>query len=385
MRILIPIVFAIGCAAKRSPVPPVHAPPTAEAPADPFGSASEEESEPDISERSETGSAVPGSTMEGSDLLGGDGFPSAGSGAGTRGGYGEVTMEDFFDPDEVWDYRDPAKTQASFEAILNQIDMPVQVQLQVQTQIARTEGLQGLFEDAHARLDDVELGLDEANARTLVHYLLERGRVLNSSGSPDQAKGLFIDAWFNTQTDGKMDVLAIDAAHMVAIAVGDEPEGALEWNYKALEIAEGSDHPKAERWLGSLYNNIGWTHHDLEDYESAIAVFEEAVDWHVGRGSSQESIWIARWAVARTLRSMGQVEIALANQLQIHAERDADNSPDGFVCEELAECLYLMNRLDEAQDYFARAYNMLSQQAWLVANEPERLQRLAELGEVDID
>ena len=308
-----------------------------------------------------------------------------GSGSGTRGVDGEVTMEDFFNPDEVWDYRDPAKTQASFEAILNQFNMPVHVQLQIHTQIARTEGLQGMFEEAHTRLDDVESGLDEANTRTVVHYLLERGRLLNSSGEPAQAKGLFIDAWLNTQSDGRMDVLAIDAAHMVAIAAGDEPESALEWNYKAMAIAEDSANPDARLWLGSLYNNIGWTHHDLEDYEAAIEVFGEAVDWHVDRGSSQESIWVARWAVARTLRSMGQVDIALANQLQIHAERDAADSPNGFVCEELAECLYLMERLDEAQEYFARAYDMLSQQAWLVANEPERLQRLAELGEVDID
>ena len=85
------------------------------------------------------------------------------------------------------------------------------------------------------------------------------------------------------------------------------------------------------------------------------------------------------------LALMGQVEIALANQLQLHAERAAEESPTGFVCEELAECLYLMDRLDEAQEYFARAYDMLSQEAWFVANEPERLQRLAELGEVDID
>ena len=52
--------------------------------------------------------------------------------------------------------------------------------------------------------------------------------------------------------------------------------------------------------------------------------------------------------------------------------------------QELAECLYLMDRLDEA-GILCTGLRHAGQEAWFVANEPERLQRLAKLGEVDID
>ena len=34
-----------------------------------------------------------------------------------------------------------------------------------------------------------------APARVRLRYLLERGRVLNSSGKPDEARPLFLQAW----------------------------------------------------------------------------------------------------------------------------------------------------------------------------------------------
>jgi hypothetical protein len=53
---------------------------------------------------------------------------------------------------------------------------------------------------------------------------------------------------------------------------------------------------------------------------------------------------------------------------------------DGFVFEEIGECLLLLNRAEEARRYFAKAYEILSQDAWLAEKEPERLARLKSLG-----
>ena len=61
---------------------------------------------------------------------------------------------------------------------------------------------------------------------------------------------------------------------------------------------------------------------------------------------------------------------------------DTDN-PDGYVYEELAECLYALGRLDEAKPYFRRAHELLSKDAWFVEGEAPRLARLAMLGGVD--
>jgi len=52
---------------------------------------------------------------------------------------------------------------------------------------------------------------------------------------------------------------------------------------------------------------------------------------------------------------------------------------DGFVAEELAENLLATDREDESHTWFSQAYAALERDSWLVANEPERLKRLAEL------
>ncbi len=51
--------------------------------------------------------------------------------------------------------------------------------------------------------------------------------------------------------------------------------------------------------------------------------------------------------------------------------------------EELGECLLLLKEDEEARKHFKLAYDLLSKNEWLVANEPERLKWLKELGKVE--
>ncbi len=81
--------------------------------------------------------------------------------------------------------------------------------------------------------------------------------------------------------------------------------------------------------------------------------------------------------VARTLREMGQVEAALAILRQLEA---AEEEEDGFVYEELGECLHALGKPGEARPYFRKAYELLSQIDW-VAGDAEQLERLRSLGE----
>ncbi len=80
---------------------------------------------------------------------------------------------------------------------------------------------------------------------------------------------------------------------------------------------------------------------------------------------------IARYSIGKTHRAMGRYEDALALQKSL--------KPDGYILEEIAECLLALKRPDEAKQYFARAYEELAKDEWLAANEPQRLQRLREL------
>ncbi len=284
--------------------------------------------------------------------------------------------------DEWWNYNNPAETEQKFRAYLPQAQASGNIghHAELLTQIARTLGLQRKFMEAHAVLDDVENMLTDELGRAKVRYLLERGRAFNSDNQQTQAKPLFIKAWELGQTLGE-DNLAVDAAHMVAIAEEDA-QATLDWNLKGMAYAEASADPQAKRWLGSLYNNIGWTYHDmLQDYPKALEIFEKALVWYSAR-DDDEMTRIAKWCVARTYRSLGRVTDALTIHQEQLAVYESLGEEPGYTYEELGECLAELGKSNEAQPYFAKAYAVLSQDIWLQHNEPERLARLKELGQV---
>ncbi len=289
----------------------------------------------------------------------------------------EQGLPDF---DVWWDYDHPDVTEQRFREVL-----PLAEQAgddgylaELLTQVARTEGLQRRFAEAHATLDRAEGLLRDDLRRARVRYLLERGRVFNSSKHADEARPLFLEAWELGRACGE-DYHAIDAAHMVAIVA--LPEESDAWNLKGLELAERTQDGRAKQWLGSLCNNMGWTAHDQGNYEEALRLFEQALAAREAQGDV-ELIKAGRWCVARALRSLGRVEEALERQEALLREYAGVGKTDGFVYEELGECLHALKREEEAQPYFARAYAELAKDVWLMANEAGRLERLKELGGV---
>jgi tetratricopeptide (TPR) repeat protein len=282
------------------------------------------------------------------------------------------------DFDSLWDYDKPAETEMKFRELLPAVHDPSH-HAQLLTQIARAEGLQRKFDDAHQTLDEAEKRLTPDLKRARIRYLLERGRVFNSSGQPDKAQPLFQKAYDLAQAE-REDFYAVDAAHMLAIV--EPPEQQLAWNLRAIEMAEKSDDPRARNWLGSLLNNLGWTYHDSGQYETALDTFQKALKWREQQGDDKTTR-IARWCVARALRSLTRIDEAHAIQTALLREYDDTGEKSGYVYEEMAECLQALGRDTEAQPYFALAYEELAKDAWLVNNEAARLERLKELGKVD--
>lgn len=285
--------------------------------------------------------------------------------------------EDLPDFDALWDYHNPAKTEQLFLEVLPvaQNDGDDDYLAQLLTQIARTQGLQRKFDVAHQTLDEVKELLCEKTPIAQIRYLLERGRVYNSSQKADEARLLFKQAW-DVARQNSEDYYAVDAAHMFGICeTGDE---SLWWNERAMEVAEASNHPRAKGWLGSLYNNTGWTYHDMGNYERALTLFEKGLAWREERHDTIAT-QIAKWTIARTLRSMGRVEEALEKQRVLHEENKAMDRPDPYVSEEMGECLLALGHATEAQPHFARAYEALSQDEWLKDKDPERIERLKTL------
>jgi tetratricopeptide (TPR) repeat protein len=288
-----------------------------------------------------------------------------------------MSSQNLPDFDALWDYANPDQTETKFRAALQKIPKEDPAYLELLTQIARAQGLQRKFDEAHHTLDQVEKQMGEKPSRPKIRFLLERGRVLNSSGHPDQARPLFEEA-LNLAKQISEDFYAVDALHMLAIAAS--PASSLDLNLQAIKLAEQSEEEKARNWLGSLYNNTGWSYHDRGDYESALEIFGKGEAWQRSRGKVAETR-IAVWTVARTLRSLNRVEEALSKQLALKDEFEATGETDGYVFEEIGECLLALKREEEAHPYFAKAYEILSQDAWLAEQEPERLARLKGLGE----
>ncbi|MCX6048472.1 MAG: tetratricopeptide repeat protein [Chloroflexi bacterium] len=284
--------------------------------------------------------------------------------------------------DQLWDYNQPALSEERFRQRLQTVEPTAALYAEILTQLARAQGLQRKFSEAHQTLDQAQTLLDalptQPSTRARLRAALERGRVFNSARQPEQARPLFLQVWEEAQTVGE-DFYAVDAAHMLGII--EPPDQQLAWHQKALALAEQSNDPRTKKWLGSLYNNIGWTYHDLQQYEAALAIFQKALAWRRPQGQPRET-QIAEWSVARLLRALDRVPEAYTIQQDLLTALEQNGETDGYVQEELGECLLLLQRPVEAQSHFAAAYQLLAQDAWLVENEPARLERLGTLGKV---
>jgi len=196
------------------------------------------------------------------------------------------------------------------------------------------------------------------------------------SGKAKEGQPRFQEA-LNLARVFKMDLFAVDAAHLMATS---EPEKALEWNLKALEIAENSKDEKASRWKVILYNSIGWNYFDQKSYQESLFMFQKALEFYEQLGDPLKTR-IAKWCVAKVLRAIDHTEEALDMQRGLFEEYQADGKKNGYVYEEIAECLLVLDQEHEAQEWFAAAYAELSKDP-RVARDQNRINRLKELGQV---
>jgi tetratricopeptide (TPR) repeat protein len=281
------------------------------------------------------------------------------------------------DIDALWDYGDPAASEQRFRAALDTAS--AEQQLELQTQIARTLSLRRRFDEAHAVLDTVQPRAASTPA-VQVRYGLERGRSFNSAGQREAARALFEQAFAQAQT-ARLDALAVDAAHMVAITHAGSP-AALDWNRRGIDLARASSDPHARRLVPAMLNNSAWDLHDMGQPAEALPLFEQALAEWTARDMPQQ-VMVAEWSVARCLRSLGRHGEALARQQALLAEHRRAGSSDGYVHEEIAENLLALGRANEAKPQFAIAAQLLGEDDVLARGEPQRLARLRRLGGLD--
>lgn len=229
---------------------------------------------------------------------------------------------------EIWDFADPAGSEARFARAVQAESDPVCRQVLV-TQTGRAQGLQDAFEAAHATLDGLG-DLDSLAEEPAVRCLLERGRLYNSAGDPAAAVPLFQRAYQRAAAAG-MAGLAADAAHMLAIAL--PPEQHQEWFRRGIAVADGSPDPLARRMMGALLNNMAWTYAEAGRWDDALGLFERAVQVRRTIGEA-EPLHVARWARARALRALGRHAEALAELREL--AQTPEGAEDSYVAEEIA-------------------------------------------------
>jgi tetratricopeptide (TPR) repeat protein len=280
---------------------------------------------------------------------------------------------------KMWNFGDPAGTETKFRAALEAgiAAGDHEYAWVVTTQLARTQGLQRKFEEAHAILDGMRSDLAKASTEVNMRYLLERGRTKNSAGDATGSAEQFEAAW-NLGQGANLDPLTADSGHMLAIAL--KGDAALDWAKRTMEFCEASPDNRCKSWLGPLYNNTGWTLHDQGDFESALELWQKSLAFRQAEGDAN-TIFVSRWTIARCYRSMGRLDEAIAQQLSLQKDRAAAGDPGaGYIEEELGECLLALGKAKEAAPSFAKAHEMLSKDEWLKANESDRLQRMKDLG-----
>ena len=278
--------------------------------------------------------------------------------------------------DLLWDYSNPVATESKMLDILSMAETSGDIDYMVQllTQVARAQGLQCKLEKAHQTLDRVQTILNPEHAVSSIRYLLERGRIYKLDEKSGTAKSYFQQAW-SMACEMEQEFYAIDSAHMLANC--EKGDTALMWNEQAIKRAETSEDRRAKEWFGILYKNRGWIHHRMGNFDKALEQFKRALEW-VGGQDSRQAVRSAKWAVARTLRSLQRVTEAYEMQKELLSEYEDTGETNPYVLEELGECLLLIGHFNVARPFFAMAYEEFSKDERFRSKESLRLARLGD-------
>ncbi|MFC6355207.1 tetratricopeptide repeat protein [Luethyella okanaganae] len=225
--------------------------------------------------------------------------------------------------DKLWNFADPQLSAERFRDGKDDASYSEEARAELATQLARALGLQGRFDDGDAVLDAIQSDSHVVAAR----IALERGRLRNAEKKPDEAVPLFTKA-AREAASGDVSFLVLDALHMLAITDTGHEE---EWSEEGLAVLDKATQPRTRRWGVALHNNLAWHLHDTGRPDEALPHFEQALEFARTVGTSDQR-FLARWAIARCLRTLGRNDEALALQQSL-AEKRPD---DRYVAAEIA-------------------------------------------------
>jgi len=207
-----------------------------------------------------------------------------------------------------WDFDDLDGTEASLREQLER-ETTGGGRAEVLTQLARVEGLREKFDKGEELIRQAEAFAGDSGAAR-IRIDLERGRLLRSSGNHSSAMPRF-EAAYNAAMRARELFMAIDAAHMCALAAPDRGS-RLGWTQRGIDVAEASSDRNVSYWLGPLYNNLGVDHADAGEHEAALTAFQRALEVRLRYPENPQAIQWARESVAEALLALGRDDQAKA-------------------------------------------------------------------------
>lgn len=222
--------------------------------------------------------------------------------------------------------------------------------------IARTYLIMNEPDSAFTWLQQAENIANNHEPKGWSRYQAVKGRYLWQKNQLDEATQLFKDL-YDYCVKNEMAERAVDAAHMVAIT--GSPQEQVEWGKKGIAQAEAGH---IERWLGPLWNNLGATYEDLKQYDSALAAYQKARDYHYKYGTPRNKV-IADYAVGHILVKMGRYSEAgdLLKPVLKQCEDAQDHEFIGLTCRDLGDIGYASGNYEEAMELYVRAKALLEE------------------------
>jgi len=237
--------------------------------------------------------------------------------------------------DEVFQSRDYAAALEKYRAVLDiarrEFNRPVEVE--TLAQMARMNLLLNQKDEGRQWLEEAEKKVSESDPMGWSRLLGVKGRFQWQDNDLKSARETF-ETMYAYCTTNALWSRAIDAAHMIAI-VAETPEDQIEWGRRGIEAAEAGDH---EDWLGPLWNNLAATYYDIKKYDSALACYLKAREYH-WRHSGEMGKLFADYHVGMTYRYLGQFDEAgkWLRPVLAWAERIENHSAIGQALQDLGE------------------------------------------------
>ncbi len=222
--------------------------------------------------------------------------------------------------------------------------------------IARTHLIMNEPDSASAWLRQAGKIADDHEPRGWSRYQAVKGRYLWQKKQLDEATKLFKNL-YDYCVKNELAERAVDAAHMVAIT--GSPQEQVEWGKKGIAQAETGH---IDRWLGPLWNNLGATYEDMKDYDSALAAYKTAREYHYKYGTPRNKV-IADYAVGHILVKLGRYNDAgeWLRPVLTQCEKAQDHEFVGLACRDLGDIGYASGNYDEALELYVRAKALLEE------------------------